>query len=96
MQTAGRRLFFPHSRFNGVPARENSARDHRQSFDNAIKEGVPVTRDEKTILFGRAAARPRPGVLASKSEEHAITNLDGETKLRHLIARPGSLRILAH
>jgi len=59
VQTAGRRLFFPHSRFNGVPARENSARDHRQSFDNAIKEGVPVTRDEKTILFGRAAARPR-------------------------------------
>ena len=97
MQTAGHGLFFSsRSRERPSSTRENFARDRRQSFDNAIKEGVPVTRDEKTILFGRAAARPRPGLLASKSEEHAITNLDGETKLRHLIARPGSLRILAH
>src|SRR6516164_7438061 len=41
--------FLPHSRENGVPAtREDSARDRRQSFDNSIKEGLPVTRDEKT------------------------------------------------
>ena len=59
MQTAGHRLFFLAVALTAFLLVKIPRGIHRQSFDNAIKEGVPVTRDEKTILFGRAAARPR-------------------------------------